>query len=303
VFYHIGVAFGGTNCRISAHRSQYEPTPVVRPLCFKVRKISKRASDATKLRAYMVDMAEITSRIVMLTGGQRPLSISVSIAGNPNAERTQITGSGNLVHLVGMPIVEGLRGRFDCPIALGGDLESDAYAEAYFGNAKGTRTLVVGWGTGIGAGLLQWSGDEPEVLGTELGHQLVVDKHGITSALCGCGQECLESICGGTNILSRDSDPSNITSARWKVYGQIFADGLYTSITHFRPQRVVLCGGVAYPQRNWLVLFLMDYFTTKRRLTIVPIPEIVISEFGESADTMGALALGRKMFNGDVVLA
>jgi hypothetical protein len=134
----------------------------------------------------------------------------------------------------------------------------------------------------------------PVFLPGELGHRRLGIDSG-NSVPCGCGHtDCLESFCGGRSIERRDGDPKHIPRARWQYYGRIMAEATYDEVVQTRAELVTFSGGVAC-QQEWLLGEIQNYLLSE--MHVVDVPEVKLSAFGESAGTLGALALGRQLLN------
>jgi hypothetical protein len=106
----------------------------------------------------------------------------------------------------------------------------------------------------------------------------------VESIDCGCGQRCLESVCGGNKIHQRDGDPEQISSERWAEYAQVMAAGLYNSILHYRLEIVSFVGGVINGQ-PWMLDVIEDWI--RPRLRMFQMPEIRLSPCAASAAPRG----------------
>jgi predicted NBD/HSP70 family sugar kinase len=279
---------GGSWCDIALYHSHHhlEPDKSAR---IPMQMVSTEARQAEKDLAYEIDIDNICFAVRSLTGGHVGV-ISVVVAGSVNEARSQLDSAGNIVHWEGKPIVNRLSSEFQCLVRLGNDGEATALAEAYYHVPVGTRVLSWLWGSGCNGSLVGWNGNKPLSNGPELGHQLLPEGVAIESIDCGCGQRCLESVCGGNKIRLRDGDPELILPERWMEYAQAMAAGLYNSILHYRPEIVSFVGGVINGQ-PWMLYVIEDWI--RPRLRMFEMPEIRLSPCGDSAGTLGALALDR----------
>jgi predicted NBD/HSP70 family sugar kinase len=291
---HIAVDLGGTTCRVAPYDSLDVQQWVMPPMKFAIQKVDKDAAAQEMFDAFNIDFAKLRETIYEVANGP-PTTISLAVAGKVDPARRKLLGAGNLVHWVGEDIVEYLTGYFGCSVILGNDAEAAALAEALYGHGQEQDFLSVIWGSGVGGCRLHWEDGKPIALPTELGHQHLPTNSGI---LCGCGwHNCLEAWCGGDNIAKRHGDPSNprlLTRKDWKGYGQKMGAGLYNSVVHHPVPLVVCAGGVACKQK-WLLPIIEKQL--KSELKIDESPTVKLSMFGESAGTLGALALGNRLHN------
>jgi predicted NBD/HSP70 family sugar kinase len=299
----IAVDLGGTKGRVAAYESDgLEPVAYEE---FKVQKVEKDATPEEKYAAFRQDFSELCRIIEEMTGGH-PNSISIVVAGVVDKDRTHILAAGNIVHWAGRRVVRRLHGKFGlCPVILGNDAEGAALAEALYGHGMDQDFLLAIWGSGVGGCRIHWVDGQPIALPTELGHQLTRGDSGI---LCGCGsRSCLEAWCGGDNIVKRHScdivkrhscDLSLLSRKEWELYRLKMVNGLYNSLVHHPVPLLVFSGGVICKQRWMVPLIEADL---QRELRIVSAPQVTISAHGEEAGTLGALALGRRLLNGNTV--
>jgi hypothetical protein len=97
-------------------------------------------------------------------------------------------------------------------------------------------------------------------------------------------------------------DLSVLSRAHWEPYRQMMVDGLYNSVAHHPVELLVFSGGLICRQ-DWMVRLienelvdLLEGVPHQYGLRgIAKAPKRRISAFGESAGTLGALALGRRL--------
>jgi len=296
---HIGIDGGGTKFAVAAFRSQGDPVPF-HDTRFDTQKVDAEASDEEKERAYFIDGDNLIQAILEVAVGHEILSISMAVAGNVSDDRTHIVKAGTIVHWERRNIFSLVAEVFGCPVYLGGDGEALVLAEMFYGRAGYKPTLGMIWGTGVGGAFSKFTRRGLEVFATELGH-MDTEHHSGNTKPCGCGSfSCLESHIGGKNIEARHGNALNVLPTQWNSYYSKFAWGIEATAMVAKPELVVLGGGAAWKQREMLVPFIEQYLSG---LTIVGRPEVVVSSFGESAGTVGALALGRLLTNGEPVPA
>jgi predicted NBD/HSP70 family sugar kinase len=290
---HCAIDLGGTKCAIGVYSSFDSREPFARQE-FKVRQVDADTVTQEEMdEAFALDFDNL-DRLLGEMAGESPDTISFIAAGPVNSDRTHLIGAGNLVHWQNRPAIQMLKLHYKCPAVLGNDAEGVAMAEALFGHAQGRKSLSKIWGTGVGGTLIVWHDGVPVFLPGELGHRRLGIDSG-NSVPCGCGHtDCLESFCGGRSIERRDGDPKHIPRARWQYYGRIMAEATYDEVVQTRAELVTFSGGVAC-QQEWLLGEIQNYLLSE--MHVVDVPEVKLSAFGESAGTLGALALGRQLLN------
>jgi predicted NBD/HSP70 family sugar kinase len=293
---HIAVDLGGTTGRVESVE-HFDDTTCCGRRTFQMQKTHKDMSSDELLSAFWADYSNLIEKIRDSANDEVIASISVLLPGNIDDLRQMILGAGNTIHWSGRPIVKLLTNEFWCPVYLGNDAEGLVLAELYFGEADGMDALGVVIGTGIGGAFVKHVGPKrkPHIFPTELGHMRHFGLDSGNVKACGCGHKnCLEAFAGGRSIELRDGDPAELPRARWAYYYSNYFGLLYNVAVVVKPKVIVLGGGGACKQQEWLLPYLHHRFNSE--LTIVQMPEVIkISGFGESAGTRGAKALGKLM--------
>jgi glucokinase len=281
------------------------------------------ATDSHEGPAAVLDRLAGLAEAVRATAGIEPSGIEALGLGVPGPFDPVTGRTLFLPNLVGMwrdvPVVEHLRARIACPIALINDARAFVLAEAVFGAGRAVHT-VCGFtvGTGIGGGIAIGGQLHGGLNGTagEMGH-MTIDPHG---PVCGCGnQGCLEMYASGPAITSlalqalvhgretaiRDlagNDPRQVTpelvlraaQAGDGIAGAILRQacealgvGVANAVTMLSPNLVVIGGSVA---RLGDVLFETVRAVVRRRCLAVPAAQvrIVPAVLGGDAGAIGA---------------
>jgi predicted NBD/HSP70 family sugar kinase len=292
----IGIDGGGTKFAIDAFPSSGDSHPFASRR-FETQQVDAKASNEEKESAHRLDCDSMVYNIIKAAGRQEILSISIAVAGNVSDDRKYVVKAGTIVHWEERDIVSYLQELFGCPVSLGNDAEALVLAETFYGLAGDKPTLGMIWGTGVGGAYSKFGRHGLEVYSAEPGH-MDMRRSSDNPTPCGCGSfSCLESHIGGRNILARHGDPKLMLPRSWDNYFAKLAWGIESVAVVAKPKLVVLGGGVSCKQQEALLRFLKQYLSS---LTIVERPEVIISSFGESAGTVGALALGRLMYGGKV---
>lgn len=248
--------------------------------------------------------------------------IGIGSPGTIDDEQGIILYSNNF-HWERVPIVEQMKGALSLPVVIANDADAAALGEVCAGAAKGVKSAVLlTLGTGVGGGVILngriFHG--PLKGGMELGHMVI--KAG--GELCTCGRRgCLEAYASATALLriarrEARSHPDSLMNSMCgdnpdnmngvipfeaaakgdkaaigviEEYEENLAEGIANVINMFRPEMIILGGGVAAQKEN---------LTGPLAEKVKPlcfggehgeIPPIVTSCLGNDAGIIGAAAL------------
>lgn len=222
-----------------------------------------------------------------------------------------------------VPIIKQMQMTFPVPMAIANDADAAALGEVCAGAAKGTESaILITLGTGVGGGVIQngkiFHG--PFKGGMELGH-MVIQAGG---ELCTCGRKgCFETYASATALLRMAKNaamkhPDSIMNAMCKndlenmngmipfeaaqtgdkaalevidLYEDYLAIGIANVINIFRPQKVILGGGVSAQKEN-----LTRPIQEKVNAMCFggehgEVAEVVTSQLGNDAGIIGAACL------------
>jgi predicted NBD/HSP70 family sugar kinase len=271
--FYVGVDIGGTKGLVTLHRSLTDPTV-----------LRERRFDITK-GDFDADYQNLIRVVHALREGYQLDGIGLAVAGQVNRERTLLAAVANLPWWDNQPIVDMLGTEFGCPVVLGGDVEASALADALFGVAPEGDFAAMGLGTGLGTAFVIRHRGMIISLAGEGGHMRVSLQNGI---LCGCGQRgCLEGVING--IKNRKGfTPETLPEHLWHQIAELVALGIRNLVSVRPVDLVVLSGGVICKQ-EWLVRVIQDYVDAD--MSYVRPPKVELSHFGESAGSVGGLAL------------
>ncbi|MBR2988250.1 MAG: ROK family protein [Clostridia bacterium] len=281
---------------------------------------------------YRIIMHDIANQLKDLASRANiPMSeikgVGIGSAGAINSKEGRVDYWSNL-NWVEVPVVSELAKYIDLPIRITNDANAAALGESVFGSGKEFHDVIfITLGTGVGGGVIienkLFEGNESK--GTELGH-MVIQKGG---ELCSCGRRgCLEAYASATALI-RDTKVAmkkDKTSMMWQfVYGDIdkvdgrtsfecakmgdytarkvvdeylenLGDGLCNFINIFRPQAIILGGGIS-AQGEFLTTPLRRYIRDYSYGGENPKVELRIANLGNDAGLIGAATL---IFSGDV---
>ncbi len=227
-----------------------------------------------------------------------------------------------------LPLAQLLADQFDhhVEIRLANDADAAALGEVYAGAAKGhDNALLLTLGTGVGGGVVidRKVFQGPLIGGCEIGH-MIIQKNGIR---CSCGNRgCFEAYASKNALLriaTREAKehPESVMNKRcrgnlrnmrgWipfdaakegdeaakKViaeYENNIACGLSNLINIFRPEIVIIGGGVSEQKENLTVPLRKKVEKLCYGKRYGEIPEIVTSKLGNDAGIIGAACLLRE---------
>lgn len=226
-----------------------------------------------------------------------------------------------------VPIYDYLKHRMPLPVYIANDANCAAYGEALAGGARDyTDAIMLTLGTGVGGGIILGKKIYPgsDNMGAELGHtKLVFD-----GELCTCGQRgCLEAYCSSTALIrdTRRALAGRHDSLIWTLceqdearvdgemvfsaakagdplgvelidrYIRYLAGGISSFITIFRPQVIILGGGLANAG-DFLITPLNERLRESTFAAAeIGLPPVVRAELGDDAGLIGAAFLERTM--------
>lgn len=250
--------------------------------------------------------------------------VGIGCPGSINSTKGTCDYSNNLgwSHLT---ICEKITSKTGLKCQVANDANCAALGEVRFGSGKGYRDLVMlTLGTGVGSGLFLngalYEGNEGK--GAELGHSLLV----MDGRECTCGRKgCLEAYCSASALIAdtKEAMKKNPESAMWAYcendlakasgrtafecakkgdkaaqevvdqYVHFLGEGLLSIINAFRPNAIVLGGGLS-GQKDALIKPLERYLEDQNYgFGGVNSPKVKLfaSQLGNDAGILGAAAL------------
>ena len=226
------------------------------------------------------------------------------------------------LNLSNIPLKDYLK-EFNLPIFLSNDANVATLAEQRWGAAKGYKDVVlITLGTGIGGGVIidnkLFEGYEGK--GAELGHHVIV----VDGIKCGCGRNgCFETYASASALIryTKEYMLKDKNSLMWEysnnnidnvngltsfecakkgdktankvvdLYVKYLGEGLLNFCNIFRPQVIVLGGGISN-QKEYLKDKLEKYLEVRNYgLKNAPKVEILIANFKNDAGIIGAATL------------
>ncbi len=221
--------------------------------------------------------------------------------------------AGHLGGPVGLNLIGDLGARYGLPISVDNDNNAATFAEWTAGAARGHGdALMVGFGTGIGGGIIASGQLLRGVHGFagEIGH-LTVDREG---ALCTCGRYgCWELVASGTalgqqatarygtpmtgqEVIARAELGEKAAIEVVDAFAANIALGLSNLVMVFDPSIIIVGGGVfTRPE----VLFTRVEQALRARMggaeSLWPIPKLAPARFGPHAAAVGAALQSRRV--------
>ena len=245
------------------------------------------------------------------------LGIGIGIPGVIDTKAGVVSYSNNL-QWNDLPIQEMIANATGLPVRITNDANAATFGEAKFGAGKKYKNLLmITLGTGVGGGIIidgkVYEGNLGK--GAELGHNVIV----IDGEQCTCGRKgCLEAYASATALI-RDTKrmmEKHKDSLMWEDknvggrtafnaakkgdkyaqevvdnYVKYLGEGLLNFFNTFRPEAVLLSGGIANEKEN--LTSRLEKYVSERKYGFESTPkvDILIAELGYDAGKIGAAAL------------
>ncbi len=254
---------------------------------------------------------------------KEPISgIGLGVPGLINKDTGVVASSPNMPKWLNFNIKEFLYERLHLPIKIVNDASAAALGEAKFGSGKQYKYLIMfTLGTGVGGGIV-FNGeliDGNEGEGAQLGHSVLI----LNGRRCNCGRRgCLEAYCSATALSKQtrymmELYPDSLMHQCFKEIGRVNAtvafmaakrgdpvatklindyvmylsEGILNYCNIFRPDVVVLSGGVAN-EGEYLISKIRNYVENREYgYKNSPKVEIKQAELGYNAGKIGAASL------------
>lgn len=314
--YYAGIDLGGTN--IAAGVTDENGNIIA--------KYSTKTALQKSFEALVGDIAETAYKAVE-AAGLSASDISALGMGTPSCidPKTGLLVNANNLNWRGVPIYDEMKKHFDIPVHIHNDAACAALGEAFRGAAaKYDNAVIVILGTGVGSGIILnkkiFNGCDE--MGAEIGHTKLV----YNGLPCTCGQKgCFETYASATALINQAKraaklDPQSImndmcsgdlSSMNAKIpfdaakkgdvtakaviekYIDYLAAGLSSVIALFRPQAVIIGGGIS-AEGDYLIKPLKKrLYNCTFSAEQIDIPEIAAAKLGNDAGIIGAAMLCR----------
>ena len=316
--YYLGLDVGGTNMVAGVVDENHQI----------IAKESIPTQAGRTIEEITADMAEVSKKAVLKAGLQME-DISSWGIGMPSYvnPKTNLLVHANCFVWKNVPIYDYLKKHISLPTYIANDANCATYGEVLAGSASQyTDAIMLTLGTGVGGGIIMgkriYSGADN--MGAELGHTKLV----YNGERCTCGQKgCLEAYCSSTALIRimKETLQKNKDTLIWKLCGedenkvngeilfeaarqgdslakQIVDDyisklaaGISTFITIFRPQVIILGGGIAHAGDLLLKPLNEKLHTCTFAAEEIGIPQVIRAELGNDAGIIGAALLEKTM--------
>ena len=318
--YYLGLDVGGTNLAAGVVTEDY--------------KIISRATTPSgagrSVDEIVQSMAEV-SREAIAKAGLKESDFDYWGIGMPSYvnPKTNLLVHANCFGWRNVPILDYMRKHMNLPPVTENDANCAAFGEILAGAGKNfSKAIVLTLGTGFGSGIILdrkiYTGADN--MGGELGHTKLV----YNGKQCTCGQYgCMESYCSARALaeMAREAiaaeperntlmmemcggNPEELTVYQifesWKQadamatelveqYVSYLCAGMSTFITIFRPEIIILGGGVANAGDEFLKLVNDRLEVNTFAGAEIGVPKVIRAELGNDAGIIGAAMLGRQI--------
>ena len=235
-------------------------------------------------------MCDEINKFLMEHSYDEPISgIGLGVPGIMDKKKGIIVSSPNLPKWINFNIKEFVSKRTNLPVKIVNDASAAVLGEARFGAGKDCKNLImITLGTGVGGGIIINGKlyDGLDGMGAQLGHEVIV----VNGRKCTCGRRgCLEAYASATALIKQTekalkSHPDSLIKKYVDEYGRVSArvpflaekdgdevahkiveeyvmylsEGLLDFCNIFRPELIVLSGGVAN-EGDYLISRIVKY--------------------------------------------
>lgn len=312
---HIGIDLGGTNIAVGIVDENNR-------ICARQNRKTNAGQPFEKL---VKDIGETAMEAVKNAGLEEDMIDSVGM-GTPSCinPRTGRLVNANNLGWINVPLREEIQKYFSREVKIANDADCAALGEVTAGAASGYRNaIMVTLGTGVGGGIIQngriYSGADG--MGSEIGHMKLV----YGGERCSCGQKgCLEAYASATALI-RQAREAMIRDPESKMnlltggdtdrveaktvfdaahamdktaievldryYGYL-AGGISTLITLYRPEVIIIGGGISRQGDYLLKPLEKKIFEETFAAREIGIPKLMAASLGNDAGIIGAARLG-----------
>ena len=301
--YYIGIDLGGTNIAVG--------------VCDESGNILYCTSAKTNAAQPFEGLVSDIANAVLLLLKAHSLTMSDIAAvgmGTPSCidPKSGLLVNANNLGWRNVPLYDEMKKHFDVPVFIQNDAACAVLGEMKLGAAKGfENVLMVTLGTGVGGGIILysrlWNGCDN--MGAEIGHTKLV----FGGRKCSCGQRgCLEQYASATALIRQYNEVSDemVASAKEvfdradsvealakkvvEQYISYLSAGLSTLIAVFRPQLILIGGGVSARGEKLLSPLREQLMQDTFSADLIGIPEIRAAALGNDAGIIGAAMLCRQ---------
>lgn len=243
-------------------------------------------------------------------------SIGLAVPGIINQSSKMLVNASNL-GLRNVPVLDELKKHFDVPLQLGNDADCAALGETLAGAAKKCcNAIMVTLGTGIGGGIIidKKIFRGADNMGAELGHIKLV----YGGEKCACGKlGCFEAYGSATALIRQarkaaksetllaglDKEGARAcfdmaaigdetATAIIDNYTSYVAAGLSTLVVLFRPEVIIIGGGISGAGENLFTALNEKLCGFTFASEEIGVPPVIKAALGNNAGIIGAAMLG-----------
>ncbi|MGN1340067.1 MAG: ROK family protein [Oscillospiraceae bacterium] len=315
--YYVGIDLGGTN--IAAGITDETGNIIA--------KYSSRTNADQPFEALVNDIAQ-TAKKAVETAGLQLCDISAVGMGTPSCinPQTKLLVNANNLNWRNVPLYDELQKHFSVPVFIQNDASCAALGEAISGAAEEyDDAVMITLGTGVGSGIIlnKQIFNGCDGMGAEIGHTKLV----YNGLPCTCGQKgCFEAYASATALISQakeaaKADPESklnelcggdLSAMNAKIpfdaakqgdstaksliknYIDYLAAGLSSLVAVFRPQVIIIGGGMSAEKDNLILPLKEKLYSSTFSSEQIGIPEIVTAKLGNDAGIIGAAMLCRQ---------
>lgn len=264
-------------------------------------------TDHSSGEAILEQICELVRSLCTASDTKKSFRVGIAIPGWVDARQGRVVTCPN-IPLQGVLLAERLASSLDCEVRIENDANCATLGEQRFGAAKNCQDLILlTLGTGLGGGAMVNGRLLSGVGSTEFGHMLLV-RGGLP---CGCGRHgCREVYCAATALIRMANEHAGggyrrakevfdavsagdpAANAAFAEYLGYLADTIVDFITAFRPEKILLGGGITgagdalfIPLRTEIERICQGYIGG------FSIPPILPAKNGNDAGILGAAAL------------
>lgn len=313
--YYVGVDLGGTNIAAGVVDENYQLISKHHVRTYVSKTFGELVADIAKVAYDVVDKANLSMSEIVSVGLGTPSCI--------NPETGMLVNANNL-NWKNVPLQKEMEKHFSVPVYIKNDADCAALGEVLAGAASQyDNALMVTLGTGVGGGIIMdkqiFNGCDH--MGAEIGHTKLVYE-GIK---CTCGQSgCFESYASATALIRQTKEAlqqhpesliNNLCNKHLETvdakmvfdaahlgdataiglidqYINYVAAGFSTLIVIFRPQVIIVGGGISN-QREYLIeplkqKLIKQTFAAEQ----IGVPQVIAAELGNDAGIIGAAMIG-----------
>ncbi|HML46199.1 MAG TPA: ROK family protein [Clostridia bacterium] len=315
--HYVGIDLGGTNIVAGVVDAEYRI----------VAKHSVKTRAHQSFEEVVADIAGAARSAVSQSGLSMADMASVGL-GTPSCinPTTGLLVNANNLGWRNVPLMEEMKKHFDRPVFIRNDADCAALGEALAGAARAyDHALMVTLGTGVGGGIIMnkriFNGCDQ--MGAEIGHTKLV----YGGVQCTCGQYgCFESYASATALIRQASQamaqhPESLLAKEYAAtpdaldakavfdaarrgdetagkvvdqYIDYLAAGLSTLICIFRPQVLIIGGGVSHAGQQLLGPLNEKIHGATFAAAECGVPPAIAASLGNDAGLIGAAMLGEQ---------